>query len=697
MAQGLSESEAKQQLVRAVVLEAQLRSHRHLAFLPRAGDPPEIALDRKKGLVLQLHAWAKDPVAFISDNAWVADRRNLFGSEAIPSGMSPKGMVPILMFNKHKEVIAEVDRIFESGEERDVFIDKPRQFALTTVLFGWWLLHKWLFRKSFSFVLGSGKGPDEIDAGGKGKRDDTSLFGRLRMFIDAFLWNFSIPNPDGTRTSLLKFNQHLAPRGVARYPAQKKAAEAWRQNFTGLSDSDDSKNYLSRPKWIVNGIEMFPEAEGNWIVGETPSASFARSKSGTGAGIDEFPHCNENIGPDVDRLSWASCAVNTRFRLAIGTWPRGGSVATEMYRRLRQHDPTTVFMHVHWTDLPVYLFGASWKCPGCGTEHAWDHRESPGHGSIQKLCPVCEETTAVTRHVITSPWFETAKAKLSNDPVSIASEILNDPESTMEGRFFSTFNPRDALVRREHLGAVRMVDGFDPGHSSVYPAAFVAVAYLPQYAKPRIVGYWMASATHIEWWVPFFKRWPSSILKNVTTRWGAKAGQPWLKAFDYPAEALAMMDHLSKFPPGDIYGDTSGSKRMMVESPYEVLSEWKIDVNHRYTADRESLVRIAADWAGRMEIDPRIADLKPPATMTGGWMPSIMNVFMGAKSVKVSQSEKIDIDAKDPPYVKNACDAWAYACRAFGSLSDVMVDRVGTSEFVVSEHDPQPVLWGEGA
>ena len=643
----LSATEARKLLDEAIVAECDRRTAKHRALLSA---PPEI-------LAAQLYRWAENPIEFVDDNAWVPDPQKVFGTA--PDGVTPKGMIPFLITPKHEELFSTWHATLDAPSKCDCALDKTRQGACTSGFLWAVAIHGFLFRPSTTGLLGS-YSDDVIDKGGKGQRDPTSLFGRLRMFLDSFFWNFSVLQRDGSRISNLAFTK---PRG------RKKQRGSDDIGLAGMPDSDDINYKLTRPRWFLPGFgELFPGAEGNWLQGARPGDSFGRSYSATWALLDEVDHYAKNIREGADRDAWGAVNQNVRCRFLIGT-PYKHGTANSLLREIAHsvQTPYRKVIHFDWCDLPFYMLGASWLCR-CGYRNPLGTQDSPGAGRMDRTCEACGRPERLSRFDITSTWLEEAKARLLGDKNAEAAEIYRDWEGVRTDRFFSTFDAKDALKaggKPLSVGPV-MFDGFDPGHSSTYPAAFMAVAFDRVTAKPRVVGYWMASGTLIEWWVPFFKRWHSSALERMHVTYGQKKGWPWLDVFTYPPAAREMLDRLSAYAPAhtnnDLYGDTSGSKRMMVESPYEVLEGYKVFVNHRYTADRELLCQKGVAWAAALEIDPDIALVRPPSPDGKGY-PSLLDVFSGAKTVNISQGEKIDVDAKEPAFVKNACDAWFYLCR----------------------------------
>jgi len=686
----LSLEEANKKLHLGIIAECQRRARLRHAITPLPSDDDTTKVEKTKLLYLHLDAWAKDPVLFVKDNAWVPDRQKRFGADQIPPGLSPKGMMPFLMTEKQKAMILMWHAAIDAPNRCDTAVDKTRQFAATSLFLWSVALHGFLFRAQTTGLLGS-YADDVIDKGGKGQRDDTSLFGRLRMFLDAFMWNFARP-----------VGRHLVSH-VAFAPPKRKRGKIAEENLAGMSDSEDVSYKLTRPRWFIEGIGVvFPSAEGNWLQGARPGDAFGRSYTATWALMDEAGHYPGYIKAGADVEAWAATSQNVRSRHLIGTPPRGGGAATKLYELVHDTSTDRAFlksMHADWCDLPFYMIGAWWECRACQHRNPLSPKESPADGHIAKTCQLCKTENRLTRFTITSPWMEENKARYGNDKAGLAAEVLRDWANTYEERFFYTL-PADPIAILPCPSQVQMYEGFDPGHSTTYPAAYLAVAFDPKEATPRVVGYYMASNTLIEWWVPFMKRWSIDQLNRMAIPRGMMAGKDgrlWREVFDYPDEALTMLRHLSKYPlarHGDIYGDTSGSKRMMTRSPYEILGDYGVTVSHRYTADRGHLVRKGVEWAARLEIAPEIADLKP-VSPDGTVCPSVLEVFRTAKSVPVAQSERVDVDAKDPKYVKNAADAWFYLCRGLPDEVRAVVNPMG--QWAIEEYaEEQPVIWGEG-
>lgn len=92
-----------------------------------------------------------------------------------------------LPFPYQREIISRLDNLYQNGG--DLFIEKSRDLGVSYTVLAW-ILHKWLFEKGFTALLGSRK-EDEVD-----NRLQTSLFGKLRFML------YGIPKwlePEGFR------------------------------------------------------------------------------------------------------------------------------------------------------------------------------------------------------------------------------------------------------------------------------------------------------------------------------------------------------------------------------------------------------------------------------------------------------------------------------------------------------------------
>lgn len=665
----LSYADAKAALAEKIDVECRRRAHERLAFFAPGG---------ADYLVLKLHEWQKDPVAFVRENAWVADPQRIFGVS--PSGFSPRGMIPLVITPKQEAMIRLWHDTLDSPSKCDSAIDKTRQGAVTSYFLWAVAVHGFLFRDSTTGLLGS-YADDVIDKGGKGQRDPTSLFGRLRSFLDAFMWNFLRP---GTRHSLLAFSQ---PRLGRRRNKEDDIGLA------GMPDWADISYKLTRPRWLLGDLELFPGAEGNWLQGARPGEDFGRSYSATWALLDEVDHYSKHIEAGADRKAWAATNQNVRCRFLIGTPNRGGTGDSLLKEKVHDASTPAVLksMHFDWCDLPFYMLGAWWECV-CGHANPVGPTETPGSGSMDRECGGCRVRTGVTRFRLRSPWLLDSLARMKGDKAGIAAEIMRDWAGTQGDRLFAPWNP-DACIRPLVLPdrpTLAMLDGFDPGTSALNPACWLSAVLDVKTMRLQIVGYWMASDTFVEYWVPFLKRWTPEQMRRMRPLYGKKSdNRTFAQAFDYPPDAIAMMERMSRredsafvFPPGLVGGDKYGEHRHMAESPYERLRDYGIEPYEEYTTDREALVRQGVEWSARMTVDEAIRDVQPPGPM--GPFPSLRQVFSSARvRPNTGQAQfKYDVDKQDPANVSHAVDAWLYLCR----LLDEKVRSVAT---VTGDFEPE--------
>lgn len=657
-------------------------------------------------LAITLKLYARNTTGFIKDFGWAPDPREMFGSRQIPEGMSPKGSVPLLLFPKQRALIEEWDAILDSEDPKDFWMDKCRQVAATT-FFLWWGLHKWFFRSS-TYGLMTTYDKDLVDSGGKGQRETNSLFGRLRFFIDAFMWSLSLPAGDGNRQSYAKFNQHKLPTPNQKMSLAKRRALL--MDLVGMDESDDVGFKLTRPRWIVGGVPICPGAEGNTLIGDVAGDAFGRSQTGTWSLNDEFPHYNANYGAGTDRATHSASVSNTKMRVFMGTPPREGGTGTMMYEVVTKpsEDANTVVRHFDWTDMPVYLMGGHWECPDCGHANEWDFRVSPGDDGIKTPCRGCLVVQRVTRFILTSKWFRDTCARMLHDKIGIAAEVQRDWGGVIGDRLFASWHESTGVRPYAEPKRIYELDGYDPGFSIANPAAWVAGVFDRDRKSIQLVGYWMASDAYIEYFVPFFKRWTPEQVRRLQVGGGQFTGQTFMDAFQYSDGALAMMERMHRFrKPGTrcyhrerpVYGgDKYGSHTGQTESPYDLLSrKWRVDFEWEYTSDREILVRRGQEFAARMTIDEEIADIQPE-TGLGKSYPSLREVFLGAKPKPHGghAEYRLDVDKQEPPHVNNACDAWFYLVRLLtGDVIGVM-DSSGQFGYEDDEDEAWDDLYWEG-
>lgn len=674
--------EAQRQLETLVVETCKARWHQIYGPLrPRVGLTKEQKQAQAVVLEQYLRKWANNTEAFIDDCGWAPDPVGNFGKDAIPEDLSPRGMVPIVMFKAQREVVRELDRLLNESGQSALCVVKSRQVALTTVIL-WWCLHKWLFRPSTTGLLGTYR--DEfIDKQGKGERIASSLFGRLRMFLDAFLW--CVPS--------LKFQSGKPLKTT------KAATAQWNENIAGLGENDDVKNRLTRPRWIISGTEIFPGAVGNWIQGQLPSDSFGRSISATYAFMDELGQYAKELGAGKDHEAWAASTANTKLRVGGGTIPEGGGSGTLFYELSEEQPESAVLakFKIHWSDIAPYRAGAAWLCPHCEQRNPWKEPRGPGRGGLEKSCLRCHKTTLVRYHHMTSPWFERQCLLLKNDPVAIARELQMDWGASRGDRLFSMWSPGDSIIKRPMNVRELSVAGFDPGQTMKNPGAWISARISPDKGTAHIVGYWMAAVPLYEYWVPFLKHWSPQRLERAVLGFGKYAGKRFVDAFDYPPEALEMLAAASAFIPPFVYGDKAGDRQWGAASPYDVLADYGVTVDAERTKEREVLVQNGIQWVSRMTIEPAIAQIRPPTPFKGQF-PHIQGVFESAKPKDHGGQAvyKLDVDKQDPPYVNNAVDAWLYLCRCFSGLEVHAMSQPDGGWEVESGRAGGNYDWGDG-
>jgi len=600
--------------------------------------------DKVRFLFQTLQKWAREPLEFIRDCAWAHDSKGRFGAGSVPKGIiAPPGMVPFRPYKKQIELIEMWDRFQTSPTEEAAVIEKSRQVFATGLLAGWLPLHAWLFQEGGKTGVTSYE-EDMIDRGGKGQRTEETLFGALRSYLDALV--HCIPE--------LRFNK--------RY--KRKFDGDMTQS--GLRDAQDTNRKLTRPQWWVHGERMFAEAERNFIVGDSPGDSLFRGLKLRNAILDEFAQFNDRR-EGVDKDSWSSCQAAAKNRIAPFTLPKKGGTASFPYQLCHNEEFAKVASQIsfHWSEVAPYMADGAWICRACGHENPHPPNHPPGREGVERACGLCDLEQRVVFKDMTSPWFRKMSALALGDRTMIAREYQLDWMASQGDVLFSTLN-HHGLVRRhnETKGTWVTLEGFDPGWSMKNPAAWISSRFDPVDRRVVLVGYWRSDNPHPEYWVPFMKHWNRRRVMQSRMPYGKFGGQTWMEAFQYPPEALEVLDLVSRYPLGSVEGDKFGSHKAGGTSHYEVLADYRIFVHWIKTKDREKLVGRGIEWATRMSIDDRIADLAPP-TPLGGRFPTVKAVFQTAKPKPQSgQAEyRIDVDKQDPPHVHDAADAWFYLCR----------------------------------
>ena len=673
-----------------VVEECYRRAQLYDSFRIKPNDTKETREAKVELLILQLHEWKADPIAWLNDMAWAPDPKGAFGSKAVPEELAnyiPTKMVPFIPYPKQREVAIEFDALCRGDVDGDIGLLKSRQVAMTTMMI-WMAEREFLFFKQSPGLMGTYE-EGLIDQGGKGQRDPDSLFGRLRMFLDCMC--HCIP--------ALRFNSHIYKN---RHSKADRAAQKWKNSGCGFESHEDTSFKLTRPPWYVYGNEIFPEAKGNWILGMLPSDSFGRSLSAHWALLDEIGQYNLNRDGN-DKDAWNACANNVKVRVGWGTIGKKSPLSSMLYELTEgrdEDDYTLTSFWVHWSDIVPYMAGARWKCRACAHSNPHPVLPGPGPKGHMLVCDGCVREIIVRYKDLWSPWYERVCLKMKMDKVGIARELDMDWQSSQGDTLFAAIDAGTVLERTTVRPTMIAFDGFDPGNSVDNPAAWVCGLYDPRARKIHIVGYWMAANAFAEFFVPFFKRWSSAQTKRMRLVYGKYSGMTFSEAFEYSDDAYRMMDHLATIgvPIGDIYGDKYGSHQNMTESAYDILANYGIYVNYEYTKDREALVRRGQEWAARIAIDDRIEDIKPMSPLNKRY-PSIFQVFTTAKPTPVTGqgTYRVDVDKKTPPHVNHACDAWFYLCRAFAG-HEIHASADSGGRFAVDgRREVKSVYFGDGS
>jgi hypothetical protein len=661
----LTREQAQEKLNQLVAVVANKRAALYQALrtdnLDKEAPDYEEQLQIRGTLLIQtLHRWAKSPLAFIEEAAWAPDRKGQFGSGFIPKGLGlPANMVPIIPYPQQRELIEKFPEMLRNPYACAMVAVKSRQVAFTTI-FMWLALWAWLFTEHGAGVITTYE-EDLVDGGGKGQRTPDTLFGRLRMYLDSLISCL----PD------LRFNPNAA-RG--------KSVD--NMIASGLSSSEDVGGKLTRPQWIVHGNRMFPEAEGNYLVGDLPSDSFGRSFSVNFVMMDEIGQYDQKRN-GLAKKTWNAAASATKVRFAWGTIPETGGTGSFFYNLMHPNedvgDDSDVMTRLfcHWSDIVPYMAGASWVCPVC--DHRNEHEVQPGPGpdGHEKTCGHCGHHHLVRYHDMTSPWFEQQCKLMLGDKVGIARELQMDWMAAQGDVLFSTLDARSLVIPFRDSGDSITIEGFDPGQSMKNAGAWVCGRYSPKVHRLCQVGYWMSINPHPEYWVPFMKHWHPAQTRRNRLVYGKFAGRTFMEAFDYPDEALRMLEVVSKYPLGDIRGDKYGSHGTPGRTTYDVLMEYGIYVDWEKTADREELVRNGIEWAARVSVAREIEKVEAP-TPLGGRFPSLVTAYQTAKPKDYEGESRrvLDVSKKEPSHVHNFVDAYLYQVRDLEQVH-AMVDAGG--------------------
>ena len=661
---------------------AKERQNRRIKMVPIPGIDSKQEIELKLGLLIQevLPMWAENPLKFLEHNGWAPDPLGRYADHRRLKGMAPPQAVPLILFDKQRELADLWWDAISSRSVVDIWGEKSRQQAATTEMI-WLAFHAWLFLPACTGIFATYK-DEYLDSGGKGQRDATSLFGRARLFLDYFLWGFG-PCFGAEIPSRLKFNQHKAPhqpsRSAKAHWASAQKWRAWMKNKTGMEEAQDVTKKLVRPAWVVNRVNLFQEAEGNWIQGSIPGDAIGRSLSATYVLFDELAHYNKEVKADADRDSYSATAPNTRVRVGWGTPPKGGDARSLLYERIHVRPTKTGrIWRMHWIHNPVWMAGAAWICRRCQHHNPLPMHPPPAFPKDEMQCGGCQEliqvrtrgTEAPSGGDITSPRYVEMCERIG-DKTGIAAELEIDWGGAQGDALFS---PWDGNITARKMIPKRcmLVDGLDPGNSMKNTGAWFAALIDPQELRIQLVGYWMSIEPLAEFWLPFLKRWSPEALRRQKFVYGKHAGKRFVDVFHYPDEAFQMLDLLQNYhtgtlgkplplPVGETEGDKYGSHNNMSYSAYDVLSDYGVHVNWSYTKDREALVRAGVEWSARLEIHDSIADICPSAP-SGELFPSPKQVFLTAMPREQSgqSAYKLDVDKKTPPHVHNAVDAYLY-------------------------------------
>ena len=704
---------SKELLFEYIRKECVRRRQLYMKMTPLPGDSPERVEAKQKFCLLQLRAWSQDRVQMVKDVGWSPDPRGRFGGKGgIPAGLAPPRMVPLLLYPKQKELIETLRRMDETHDSLHLNIVKSRQVAATTFLLDD-AKNDFLFTDSFKLLLGS-YAEDVIDGGGKGHREGDSLFARLRMMLDAFMWCFTPANysPKGSRLSVLRFNQHRSMRW--------QQEQLKKDNVCMLGESDDMKMRLKRPRWVIFGAEYFTQALGNVARGKLPSDQFSKSDTFSRVIMDEFGEYHK-IGAGVDKKARDAAIPCCDHIVTLGTIPEGGGAASH-FKQLadKGQSLTLINLEIDWTDIGNYMVGAFYSCQRCNPgnplvdDQPFEGKKSaygkpvpgPGTEGVYKVCEHCGHKQLVTRESLSSPYFEMVKDELNYDIVAISRYYRRNWYASVGDRAFPGFVRERAIIPRViDSAASRTVIGYDPGHSEENPHAFVVVRFNEDTQMPTVIGAHMAANWPIQKFVPFFKRWHPGHLSRKVIMYGSpeEVGRTFAQMYQYRPEEIELMKRLSEYARNDLHevmyeADSYGVNRDSgTPAAFDMLRQYGIRFRYTFTKDRADQVSKAQNvWMPRVRIEEHVAAHK--AYKKGGYYLTLPEAIHMAKMVSSEGhgDVKYDISAKLPNrFVKHYIDALIYAFRQFPDVAHSRVDSGGVFH-VERRQKPEVVNYGGG-
>ncbi|HET6494645.1 MAG TPA: hypothetical protein VFH61_04665, partial [Thermoleophilia bacterium] len=371
--------DAKAILYELIELECKRRHRLYVKLSVRPGDTAEQAEKKIELLIAKLHYYADDPVEWIRDFGWAPDPRGVFGGKGRLKNLAPPRMVPLMPSSAQAHYVQSIHDAVMFDGSLHVNCVKSRQVAASTLLLS--LFDHWSrFMPGFAGIVSS-HAEEEIDPGGKGHRQGSSLFGRLRMMIDAIAW--CLPE--------LAYNQHRDKKW--------KAEQVGKGNNALFTDSEDARMRIVRPRWKVYKRDVFPEAKGNYIRGAVPGERFAQGDIFTVALLDEYTlYSLKKTGSDkATRDAVIPCCdhIITQF-----TIPDGGGLDSDgkALCDLGDSNPTLINLDLDVSDVGAYMILARFKCRSCLRMSRFGRRDpGPGKDGIEKKCTECGHVQIVRR------------------------------------------------------------------------------------------------------------------------------------------------------------------------------------------------------------------------------------------------------------------------------------------------------------
>ena len=621
-------------------------------------------------LLIKLNQWATDPIMWFTDCVYSPDPQDFFGGKTIPEGMTWAGMVPLIPHPAQCHLIQELDDIIRKspalyaargltdiGQRLDANYWKSRQQALTTIVTGL-CLKWWLFEPSFRGLLLSFE-KEAVDAGGKDDRTEDSLFGRVRMQLDAFLWLYTP----------LQFNQHLSKR-------QRTFKEA--NTLSGMTGSEDKGFKLTRPPWFLDGHEIFPRASKNTLLGTVPSDTSGKSRSYSVVIFDEFGEYR--VG--VDKKAYSAVKPCCPHLITIGTIPDGGGLASH-FKRLSddQDNPQLISRFFSWTHNMIYMQDAYATCRGC--DQKIPIKPGPGfeYLEIRVLdCALCGKQTSITHRDVRSKWFNSQTR--GEDEVNVERYYWGGWVGAQVNLAFHGFNATKALVARGATTAWQTHIGYDPGRSEQNPAVVLVMRVNPTSMRLRYIAHIQVAGWATQKLVPFFKCWRPSQLQREKIIYGSPAeiGQTFDQRFTYTRLERDIMERLSEFTHGPKFyqGDKYGSHNNAgAGTAFGILNHYGVRPKYRYEMERDHWIQKLQDvWVPALEVEDTFASTHP----SGGKYPTFLEVIQTAQMVtgEGHGEVKYDISGKLPsPYVKDVIDALLYLSRGLPNMARAMSDEAG--------------------